>query len=159
MGYDKRGYTEVVHTVHTDEHTNKHTNEYGRGTGYTNIAHTNEYAKGAGYTKVPHTNEYAKGAGYSKVAHRNSYDEGAGYSKRAGYSYYVDVEGYSEGFDHENYIPSAPDLYNIDGQVISGELEVRLASYDKNKDGVGSQDKDSLDIYYIVKIRQILMIK
>lgn len=155
-GYKRAAHSKVVRTPHTDSHDNDaHRDYYGRGAGYTKVAHRDSYAKGAGYTQVAHRDSYAKGAGYSKAAHKDTYDQGAGYSQSPGYNYYIDVEGYSKGFDHENYIPTAPDLYNIDGQVISGELEVRLASYDKNKDGVGSQDKDSLDIYYIVKIRQI----
>jgi hypothetical protein len=68
---------------------------------------------------------------------------------------YTKSASYSKGFDHENYIPSAPEVYNIEGKVITGTLEVRLASYDKNEDGYGSQDQNSIDIYYNVKIRKV----
>ena len=62
--------------------------------------------------------------------------------------------GYDKGFDHTNYVPSSPEVYDLEGNVISGTLDIYLASYDANNDGLGSQDQESKDIYYTVKIRQ-----
>lgn len=97
---------------------------------------------------------------YDKNAsHSDSYDRSADhtntYSEVAANDRHTNTAEANYGFDHENYIPTAPELYNIDGKVISDELEVRMISYDKNNDGYGSQDDDSKDIYYIVKIRKL----
>lgn len=176
-GYYSERYTQSGYSKYTTRHTNSgysnssgrttHTDtgydRYGNGVGYTKSGYdkySQNYANGTGYTQSgytqysdsPHSNTYSQSthvnysastAGsdyYSERAHRNTYSESAAVNK---------------GFDHENYIPSAPEVMGIEGAVLSESLDVILASYDKNNDGVGSQDQNSKDIYYIVKIRQI----
>ena len=154
-------------------HTNTGYNEYAKGSGYTKSGY-DEYSKGTGYTKSGY-DEYSKGVGYTKSGytqysdspHSNTYSQSTHvnysattsgsdyYSERAHRNSYSESAAVNKGFDHENYIPSAPEVMGIEGAVLSESLDVILASYDKNNDGVGSQDQNSKDIYYIVKIRQI----
>jgi len=176
--YDKlahtNAYTRVAHRDTYDRvaHTNAYTRVAHSDT-YDRVTHTNTYSRVPHtntYTRVSHVNAYSRVAHtdtYTQAAHRNTYtrteqrDEYARaahantYTRVAARDTYQKVTARNSGFDHENYVPSAPELYGIDGKVISQELEVRLISYDKNEDGYGSQDTESADIYYTVEMRRV----
>lgn len=160
---------------HTDSHTNYRKTSVGNlgrgvaiGTGYTAYSrHTKRYSRS--YARSAHTNRHSNS--YSRNAYRNYYTQSAhrnSYSQVAHRNVYYQVphvNSYSQvvardtGFDHTNYIPSAPDIYNVDGNILTGTLEAKLASYDKNNDGEGSQDENSKTIYYTVKTRRIQDLK
>lgn len=61
------------------------------------------------------------------------------------------------GFDHQNYVPSAPHFFTIEGNLtdIRGITNINMLSYDKNNDGVGSQDSVSKTIKYKLEIRKV----
>ena len=140
---------------------------------YSRVAHTNTYSRATAadtysrtdardtYSRVAASDTYSRTDArdtYTRTAHTDTYSRGAAldtYSRVPAQDTYSRVNEVHTGFDHENYIPSTPEFYDLDGKVISDELEIRLASYDKNADGFGSQDFASIDIYYDVQIRQV----
>ena len=164
-------------TAHRDSYSRAaHRNSYSRRAHvdtYSRVAHRNTYTRVAhtdSYARATHTNTYSQQTAvdrytetaerdqYGRIAHKDAYSRGVAvdtYSRIAPKDEYARSIAIDQGFDHENYIPSAPEFYNLDGQVISDDLEVRLASYDKNGDGFGTQDNESIDIYYNVEIRQV----
>lgn len=125
---------------------------------YTQYYYQSYYQTTANYTKYTEslsTDRYSRAA-YQQTAHRDVAYRQVPYNqvayRQVAYRQSAEV---NKGFDHTNYIPSAPELYEVEGKVFCDDLSLHLASYDKNQDGYGSQDANSLDIYYIVKIRQI----
>lgn len=176
--YTRGSYTAYYYRIaHTDRYTRAaHRNSYSKVAytdRYTRVAHTDRYTKTVArdtysevakrdtYSRVAHSDVYSRTAAqdtYTRVAHTDVYTRAATadrYTRAAEQNKYTKNAAYSKGFDHTNYIPTPPELYNVDGQVITGTLEIRMSSYDANNDGHGSQDQKSKDIYYIVKIRQI----
>lgn len=143
-------------------HSNSHSNSYSKGTGYSKTdvynpytdTHTNKYGNGTGYH--PHVNNhsdsYANGTGTHP--HVNTHvNSTSPHVNTIGY-YHTNTTAYSKGFNHLNYIPSAPELFNIDGNIFEGEITFNLASYDKNSDGFGARDQDSITILYDLKVRR-----
>ncbi len=59
------------------------------------------------------------------------------------------------GFDHQNYIPSKPALFDMTpDKRIAGTVTIGLYSYDKNADGSGSQSQASKEARYDLFIRK-----
>ncbi len=128
-----------------------------------------ERAKIDSHTDEARRNRYTESArrdSYSERAARNRYTQSTHTNRSSGGNYVQNYQNYSrseysytaavdKGFDHINYVPTSPEAYQIEGKVISRELNLNLASYDKNKDGKGTQSAESKDIYYSVEIRQI----
>lgn len=131
-----------------------YTKSYSQRNTHTNTPHRNTAARDY-YTQSPARNVYSQADRYSQASHRDTYSQRNRYSRSGHTNAATEVPAYSQGFDHENYIPSAPALYEVEGALIEGTLGVYLASYDKNADGFGSQDEASKKIYYDIHIRQI----
>ena len=139
-----------------------HKNSYSRYSKYTphsdynchtKTSHDKSYLQGTGYSKSDHIKSYLQGTGYSK--HSNAvHTDASGHNNTSGYATDY-TPGYDKGFDHVNYIPSVPELYDIDGNVLAGEITFNLQSYDKNTDGYGFQDEDSRIVYYDLQVIRV----
>lgn len=119
------------------------------------------------YTETANTNGYHDQYQdyYSDQMLSDSYSDF--YTDQDEYDYYhqdvasthTDVINHSDvGFDHNDFVPSTPRIYQINGATIphvKGTLTIGFYSYDKNIDGFGSQDARSKTTYYDVKIRQV----
>lgn len=99
--------------------------------------------------------------GVDEMRHQNNHTDDNSYHNDNGehddYNPHKDTTEHTDtGFDHENYIPSAPKFFNIEDSLtdIRGVTNINLLSYDKNNDGVGSQDSVSKVIKYKLEIRQ-----
>lgn len=143
------GYSYTDHSQEVPKHSKS--NDGGR-----HVKHSNYYDSNGGswpnnysYETPPyHTDE-------NYTAHGNQNSTNHSQSGSSGYRYHANHT--DTGFDHTNYIPSIPELYKIDGEVKKSEvLSFNIASYDKNSDGEGSTDDDSITILYTLKVRRVM---
>lgn len=182
---EEQGKTqELITTTHTDNHAN-HPNHVNSGGGHSNN-HSNGQVI-TGHLDGPldssgHINQTTPA--YSELfgddmhintpgGHTDSYSD-AGH---ADHTYYGHGDtGYSQniphqqsghnnsthndiGFDHQEYVPSQPHLFEgdeiIDSKLLRGTTTIGMYSYDKNNEGDGSQDIQSKTVKYYIKIRKV----
>ncbi|WP_459195600.1 hypothetical protein, partial [Wukongibacter baidiensis] len=145
------------HDDHRDVHGDRspHTNDSTRAHA-DNGGHSNSIpARDSGHSNnVPHSD----GGHSNNVPHSDN----GGHSN---YRPHSDNGGHNNnshansGFDHENYMPSKPHLFELDDlsdpKAIREVTKIGLYSYDKNNDGDGTQDTQSKTVKYYMRIRQV----
>lgn len=145
----------IPHSNHYAYHSNNRVNEtssHSNSGGYhSNSNGHNNY--------VPHSNS---GGVHTNTGHTNAvpHSNSEGYHTNTGHTNAVPHSNYSthtnQGFDHQNFIPSTPSLFNMNGEtLLRGTSTIGLFSYDKNNDGTGTQDSVSKVIKYQLQIRKI----
>lgn len=125
--------THIDNGVESGRHYNTHENAYGHANG---TSHHQQYEQNTAHTdNTPHSN------GYSHL-NRTDHDDSE------------DHDNY--GFDHTNYVPSKPVFFDLsENKQVSGLLDICIYSYDKNKDGYGSQTTASKTVKYDLFIRKV----
>lgn len=173
VGPHTNGYAQANHQNYPGDHKNSGSgsnhNNYnghyntGHRDGHQNSGHANAngYHSQSGYNQaVPHSNRDSSHSNY----HSNTkpHSDSDAYHSNAHYNNSNEHQNTSThnnaGFDHVNYIPSIPHVYDnqsSDVLTLNGVQDIYFYSYDKNKDGVGSQFTYSTKVSYQLEIRQI----
>ncbi|WP_459195812.1 hypothetical protein [Wukongibacter baidiensis] len=150
------------HSNHTNNHTDRHKDRPAHGlTEYINegrdrTTHTDDKIpdhSNSGHTNnVPHSNSgHTNNVPHSNTGHTNNVPHSnSGHSNNS---------HYNRGFDHQNYVPSKPHIFEIDElsdpKAIRAVTKIGLYSYDKNNDGAGTQDSQSKTVKYYMRIRKV----
>lgn len=120
-----------------------------------NYAHTNTIC-----TKPPpypvYETVYYPGYSHTDWIMRGEYsDSSHSQSMQNTNDYYYEKVGY----DHQNYIPSIPYIYNEaqkDGTPLRDTATVTVYSYDANtQDNLGTQDTQSRDVFFSVELKKV----
>lgn len=172
-GAHVNGYSQTAHQNYPGEHKNSgvkpNHNDYnghynaGHRDGHQNSGHANAngYHNQSGYTQVvKHSN--AESYHYNNHSDTDPHVDNDSYHSNSHYNNYNAHSNYSthnnSGFDHINYIPSTPNIYDSKGYdefILNGTQDIYFYSYDKNNDGVGSQFDYSKKVLYQVEIRKV----
>ena len=166
-------YSQSAHQDYPGPHKNSGSgNNHHNYNGHYNAGHRNGHQNGGHANKDGYHNQsgYSQSNPHSNIDsyHYNSSRSSRPHSNSSGYhtdNHYNNANvhrNYSthnnSGFDHINYIPSTPYIYDDkmnDVLTLSGTKDIFFYSYDKNNDGEGSQFNYSKEVYYKVEIRQI----
>ena len=131
------------------------------GDSYSNVPHSDSHSNSTGYDR--HNNysgyyDHTNVAGYNRHANEAGHDNHLNVAERG---YYTNIPKkdtyipkYSKGIDHENYVPSAPEIYEIESPVFD-TLTIDIVSHDQNNDSKGTQDSLSKTVKYDIYVRQI----
>lgn len=136
--HSNSGHSQAFPHLNHNQHLNNHGHSNTIPHNNTNASHNNN-GKHSQFT--PHTDVKSS---HSNTGHTNNVP-------------HVNVDSHNNvGFNHQNYIPSKPRIFNIEeNKELTGMVKIGLFSYDKNSDGHGSQDKDSQDVLYTLRIRRV----
>lgn len=144
-GHNQSGYSQYsqysVSHYNVGPNVNTHVNWHG-----------NASLHPGSHSNTPHSNTSHSNSSHSNSSGHNQ----AGYNQ-AGYNQtpYTNVPHSNVGFDHQNYIPFKPALYDIaDGKVLRGTVTIGLYSYDGNRDGAGTQTEQSTNVKYDLYIKK-----
>jgi len=165
--YSRSGYSDTSHyNTHTDTGTGGGYNKSGYSqAGYT-TGYNDTHTDNSGYSRA-YNDSHSDGTSYGRYS-RSGYDQ-SGYSRaygRSGYSRsYSDSHpdtGYSRalhndvGFNHANFIPTQPKLYNLSaGDSLKDTVTIGFFSYDRNTKPAGTQDAQSNTVKYKLEARRL----
>jgi hypothetical protein len=169
-------YSELVtphdeYTLPHDEEPDKHYNYNPDDSGHVNIPHEDAWTymdngQGCGFRyDNPHieSNNHVEGtAHYNRTVHYdwpaeydyNDHSDHTNDTPLSEYEDHTDTHTHNNyGFDHDNFVPSQPQIYNADTRL-KGTVTIGIYSYDKNNSGYGTQDIYSKEVNYDLYIRK-----
>lgn len=149
---DTAGYTYVVSHYDVDEWTSHTDRSTG---GYYDVGYSPTYGYHSNITPPGHDNWAA--------AHTDRDETSYGYSPHSDYTYYSESSAHDQysqhndtGIDHDNFIPYTPSFYQLTNDILmNGSVQLGFYSYDKNKDGYGSQRSESLSVQHTLEVRKV----
>jgi len=164
--YGSYSYTNSPHTDYTYTYgsysdlgyyyvDSAHGNYYDNGWSYTQngsgkTSHADRYSNSPHQDYKGHTDRYTQSTGYSNKAHSDYYT----YSQHSAYGQYSQHN--DSGVDHDNFVPYTPSFYELVNDIqLNGSVQIGFYSYDKNKDGYGSQLSESLTVQHTLEVRQV----
>lgn len=146
--YTRTAYRDTTYRAHSDRPTN----------------HSRACSQSAGGSG-DHSNHSAYGNYGNYRNHSNCNHVNSGVNDHVNYTQSVctDVIVTKDlGFDHQNYVPSQPKVFEMSESLASaGDVKVRgvydleVFSFDKNNDGVGTNDTQSKTVKYTVQIEKV----
>ncbi|WP_026478392.1 S-layer homology domain-containing protein [Alkaliphilus transvaalensis] len=108
---------------------------------------------GGHYNSAPHSNSGGNHNNTSSPHNNNSPHDNGYYHNNSGHS---NVTHNNTGFDHQNYIPTIPELFQLDHtDRVKDTITIGIFSYDRNVKPAGSTDAASRTIKYNLRIRKV----